>query len=54
VARKISGGTRSPTGSKVRMGLQSLFGTWAAQGREPLDACLTMLGVAPKTRVPQL
>jgi transposase len=54
VARKISGGTRSPTGSKVRMGLQSLFGTWAAQGQEPLDACLTMLGVAPKTRVPQL
>jgi hypothetical protein len=38
----------------VRMGLQSLFGTWAAQGQEPLDACLTMLGVAPKTRVPQL
>jgi transposase len=54
VARKVSGGTRSPTGSAVRMGLQSLFGTWAAQGQEPLDACLTMLGVAPKTRVPQL
>lgn len=53
VARKVSGGTRSPTGSQVRMGLQSLFGTWAAQGQEPLDACLTMLGVAPKTRVPQ-
>ncbi len=54
VARKVSGGTRSPTGSQVRMGLQSLFGTWAAQGEEPLDACLTMLGVSPKTRVPQL
>jgi len=54
VARKISGGTRSPSGSKVRMGLQSLFGTWAAQGEEPLGACLTMLGVSPKTRVPQL
>jgi hypothetical protein len=54
VARKVSGGTRRPTGSKVRMGLQSLFGTWAAQGQEPLGACLTMLEIAPKTRVPQL
>lgn len=53
VARKVSGGTRSPTRSKVRMSLQSLFGTWAASGQEPLDACLTMLGVKSKSPVPQ-
>lgn len=39
VARKISGGSRSPTGSRVRMALASLFGTWLAQGRDPFDAC---------------
>ncbi len=30
VARKISGGTRSPKGSQTRIGLASLFGTWMA------------------------
>src|SRR5216683_1769254 len=30
VARKISGGSRSPQGSETRMGLASLFGTWIA------------------------
>ncbi|HEU4792832.1 MAG TPA: IS66 family transposase, partial [Nitrolancea sp.] len=43
VARKISGGTRSPQGSRVRMALASLFGTWQAQGRNPLDACHQLL-----------
>jgi transposase len=43
VARKISGGTRSPEGSQTRMGLASLFGTWQAQGRDPLDACHHLL-----------
>lgn len=35
VARKISGGTRSSTGSRVRLALASLFGTWQAQGGIP-------------------
>ncbi|HEU5384092.1 MAG TPA: IS66 family transposase [Ktedonobacteraceae bacterium] len=39
VARKISGGSRSPKGSATRMGLASLFGTWMA----PLQQCLAML-----------
>jgi transposase len=43
VARKISGGTRSPPGSRTRMALQTLFTTWAAKGLEPLGACATML-----------
>lgn len=43
IARKISGGTRSATGSRTRMALASLFGTWLAQGRDPLDACHQML-----------
>jgi transposase len=44
VARKISGGTRSGAGSTTRMRLQTLFTTWASQGRDPLQACLEMLG----------
>lgn len=36
VARKISGGTRSPRGSDTRMTLYSLGATWTAQGRNPL------------------
>jgi hypothetical protein len=32
ISRKISGGTRSPKGSRTRMTLASLFGTWAARG----------------------
>lgn len=44
MARKISGGTRSERGSTTRMQLQTLFATWSAQGRESLQACLTMLG----------
>jgi hypothetical protein len=43
VARKISGGTRSANGSTTRMRLQTLFTTWAAKGRDPLQACLDML-----------
>jgi hypothetical protein len=43
VARKISGGTRSPNGSTTRMRLQTLFTTWVAKGRDPLQACLDML-----------
>jgi len=43
VLRKISGGTRSADGSQTRMALASFFGTWEAQGRNTLDACLALL-----------
>ena len=43
IARKISGGTRSPKGSQTRLGLASLFGTWMAQGLNPLQQCLALL-----------
>lgn len=43
VARKISGGTRSPKGSATRMGLASLFGTWMAQSLNPFHQCLAFL-----------
>lgn len=42
-ARKISGGTRSTQGSNAKMTLCSLFGTWRAQGRNPLWACRQLL-----------
>jgi len=43
IARKISGGTRSPKGSQTRMGLASLFGTWMAQHLNPFHQCLLPL-----------
>ena len=43
IARKISGGTRSPNGSQTRMALFSLFGSWAAQGLNPFFHCLAVL-----------
>src|SRR6266566_4231159 len=43
IARKISGGTRSPHGSQTRMALFSLFGSWAAQGLNPFFHCLATL-----------
>ena len=43
IARKISGGSRSPTGSQTRMALFSCLGTWAAQGLTPFLQCLTLL-----------
>jgi transposase len=43
VARKISGGTRSPKGSQTRMGLASLFGTWMVQSLNPFHQCLAFL-----------
>jgi transposase len=43
IARKISGGSRSPKGSATRMGLASLFGTWMAQGLNPFSQCLAFL-----------
>jgi hypothetical protein len=43
VSRKISGGTRSDVGSTTKMRLASLFGTWRAQGRDPLTECRQLL-----------
>jgi hypothetical protein len=43
IARKISGGTRSPRGTQTRMTLASLFGTWRAQGVNPYLACHELL-----------
>jgi len=42
-ARKVSGGTRSPRGSKTSSVLRSLFETWALEGRNSLDACREMI-----------
>jgi hypothetical protein len=47
VARKISGGTRSPKGSETKMGLMSLFGTWHVQGKPLLTTCRNLL-LAPR------
>ena len=43
VSRKVSGGTRSEQGTNSKMTLASLFGTWRAQGLNPLDACRQLL-----------
>ena len=43
IARKISGGTRSPAGSQTMAVLSSLFATWQLRGEECLSACQKML-----------
>ena len=43
IARKISGGTRSPVGSQTMAVLSSLFATWQLRGEESLAACRQML-----------
>ena len=43
VSRKISGGTRSPNGTKTRMALATLFETWKARGLNPFEACFALL-----------
>ena len=43
VSRKVSGGTRSHQGTDTRMTLASIFGTWRAQGFNPLAACRQLL-----------
>jgi len=43
IARKISGGTRSEKGSKTKMALMSIFGTWSAQGLPLLASCRQLL-----------
>lgn len=43
IARKISGGSRSDDGTKTRMTLMSLFGTWLLQGLDGVEACRSLL-----------
>lgn len=43
VMRKVSGGTQSARGSRTRMTLASLFGTWRAKGLNPFSECLALL-----------
>jgi len=43
IARKISGGTRSPAGTQTRLTLASVFGTWAARHLNPFRECLAAL-----------
>lgn len=43
IARKVSGGTRSPRGSKTSSVLRTLFETWDLEGRSGLDACREMI-----------
>lgn len=48
IARKISGGTRSETGSTTRMVLASMFATARLQGQQPAAVCQQiLLGSAP-------
>ena len=44
---RTSGGTRSEQGTERKMTLASLFGTWRAQGLNPLAACRQLL-VSPR------
>jgi transposase len=43
VLRKVSGGSRSPQGTRTRMLLASLFGTWQARHLNPFQQCLAAL-----------
>ena len=43
VARKISGGSRSPKGSKTKATLASMFSTWRLRGLNPFLACRELL-----------
>lgn len=43
IMRKISGGSRSPQGSKTRMTLFSLLSTWTDRGLNPFFHCVSLL-----------
>lgn len=47
VMRKVSGGSQSERGSRTRMALASLFGTWRAKGLNPFSECLFLLAAHP-------
>ena len=51
IARKISGGTRSPHGSQTRMMLQSVVATWDLRGLDPLAELLALLRAPRSPRV---
>jgi hypothetical protein len=53
IARKISGGSRSPTGSTTMAGLASLFETWRLRGEDTLEACRQMLMTARPVATPE-
>ena len=53
IARKVSGGTRSPRGSKTSSVLRSLFETWALCGHNSLDACREMIIASNHTSLPE-
>lgn len=53
VIRKISGGSRSDSGSKTTMALASLLETWRVRGLNPFTECLKLLSQKPvKTPLP--
>lgn len=43
ISRKISGGTRSASGSRTKEILASLFGTWHVRGLSPLQECRALI-----------
>lgn len=53
IARKIRGGSRSPTGSATMAVLASLFETWRLRGEETLEACCQMLMTARPVATPE-
>jgi transposase len=53
VARKISGGSRSPRGSRTCSILRTLFETWALQGRNTVEACREMISASNRKSLPQ-
>lgn len=48
IARKISGGTRTSSGSQIMVVLSSLFATWQLRGQECLQECRAMLAASQK------
>lgn len=47
IIRKVCGGTRSAKGTQVKAILMSLFGTWKARGRDPIQECRMLLTASP-------
>jgi len=47
VISKISGGSRSASGSKTTMALASLLETWRVRGLNPFTECLKLLSQKP-------
>jgi transposase len=47
IDRKVTGGTRSPKGSRTKEVLMTLFGTWHARELDVLEACQRMLTLRP-------